>query len=50
MANIVIIKTANSIVVTFNDYSSIVESLKTSFDIKHIIEVRLKSDRVEVYI
>jgi len=41
MANVVITKTGNSIVVAFNDYASSLGFEKESFDIRDIVEVSL---------
>ena len=48
MANIVITTTGNSIIVTFNDYSSVVGSIKRSQLKSDITEIELDSDHVQV--
>lgn len=48
MANLVITKSGNSIIVAFNDYSSTVGATKRSYDIRDIVEVELGSDYVQV--
>lgn len=49
MANIVITKSGNSIIVAFNDYSSAIGgALKRSYDIRDFVEVELGSDYVQV--
>ena len=49
MANIVITTSgSNSIVVAFNDYSSVVEATKRSYDNRDIVEVEYYTDYVEV--
>lgn len=48
MANLVITKSGNSVIVAFNDYSTTVGSTKRSYDIRDIVEVELGSDYVQV--
>jgi len=50
MANIVITTSGNSIIVAFNDYSSIIGATKRSYDIRDIAEVELGSDYVQLSI
>lgn len=49
MANLVVVKSGNSIVVTFNDYSGAIGSTKRSYLIDNLTEIDLLSDRVVVY-
>ena len=41
MANIVVTKTGNSLIVAFNDYSSAVEADKRSYDCRDVVEIEL---------
>lgn len=48
MANITVSTTGNSIVIVFNDYSTIVSATKKSYLITDIVEVELDTDVVVV--
>ena len=48
MANIVVVKSGNSLIVTFNDYSGDVNADKRSYTIADMVEIELGSDYVAV--
>lgn len=49
MANLVVVKTGSSIIVTFNVYATEIGSVKRSYHTDNLTEIDLKSDRVELY-
>jgi len=50
MANIVVTKINGSIIVDFNDYTTIAESKKRSYYIKDIVEIELSEDETHVIV